>query len=283
MTLSVEEQIAALAARYSERAEAYDRLWSPAIQPVAGRLLDHLPLAGAARVIDVGTGAGAMLSAIRRAAPHAAILGIDNAEGMLRLARQRHAGPLVLMNAEKLDLPDDQFNVAVIAFVLFHLPHPERCLAEVCRVLRPGGSVGTATWGAQTWPAVNETWDEQLTQAGAKSLALPATDSLTCCDTETKMADLLGTAGFTSIRTWTEQLVHRWTPADHFEHQSLVTSRSRLESIDAVTRESCLRHIHEQLASASEVDYTYRGDVVLATAAKPERRALERIERPATV
>jgi ubiquinone/menaquinone biosynthesis C-methylase UbiE len=63
------EQIAVLADLYSDRAEAYDSLWSPVIQPLGERLIDRMPLARPVRVIDVGTGSGALLQAIQRAAP----------------------------------------------------------------------------------------------------------------------------------------------------------------------------------------------------------------------
>lgn len=274
--VSVGAQVAALAWRYSQRAETYDRLWSPAIQPVGELLLRQLPLADAARIVDVGTGSGALLPAIKSAAPAATILGIDNSEGMLELARRRHDGPLALMNAEELDLPDDHVDVAVIAFVLFHLPHPERSLAEVCRILTPGGSVGTATWGAERFPLANAVWDEELTAAGAASLALPATDNRGSCNSESKIAALLESAGFASIKTRTVPLEHRWTSEAHHEYQQRNTSRFRLESLDNKSRLRCLQRISERLAGASTEDYVYRGDVVLATAVKPSRRTQPR-------
>src|SRR5437588_9247725 len=94
-------------------------------------------------------GAAASLTAIHRADPTAVIVGIDRSEGMLHLAKERHPGPLALMDVQRLALPANRFEVAVVAFVLFHLPSPEHCLAEVNRVLQPGGSVGTVTWGSE--------------------------------------------------------------------------------------------------------------------------------------
>lgn len=269
-TQTVEEQISALARRYSERAEAYDGIWSPVIQPLGERLLERLPLSRAEHVVDVGTGAGALLPTIRRMAPRATILGIDDSEGMLRLARNRHGGPLALMDAQKLDLPGERFDVAVVAFVLFHLPYPHRCLGEVLRVLRPGGSVGTATWGAEHYPAVNAIWDEELTAAGAATFALPATDNRACCNSEANMTLLLERAGFTDVRTWTQSLEHRWRSDDHFEYQVRSTSRLRLESLSPGDRDECLRRIRARLATAPEEKYVFRGDVVMATAAKPD-------------
>lgn len=267
---TVDEQISELARRYSQRAAAYNSLWSPAIQPLGERLLEHLPLAGAEHVIDVGTGAGALLPAIRRAAAGAAILGIDRSEGMLELARQRHDGPLALMDAQSLDLPNDRFDVAIVAFVLFHLPDPQRCLEEVFRVLKPGGEVGTATWGVERLAAANVIWDEELTVAGAATFQLPATDNRACCNSEMRMTRLLERAGFTQISTWTESLEHRWQPEDHFEYQLRSTSRLRLQSLDAARRDNCLRRVRVRLATAGDEQYIFRGDVVVATGAKSD-------------
>jgi SAM-dependent methyltransferase len=267
---TVDEQIQELARRYSQRAAAYDRLWSPAIQPVGERLLERLPLAGAEHVVDVGTGAGALLPALRRAAPRATILGIDRSEGMLTLARQRHDGPLAVMDAQRLDLPDGRFDVALVAFVLFHLPDPQRCLHEVFRVLKPGGRVGTATWAVERLAAANLIWDEELSAVGAATFQLPATDNRACCDGETKMTRLLEGAGFVDIRTWTESLEHRWRPEDHFEYQVRSTSRLRLESLDLRDRDECLRRVRARLATSSEDQYVFRGEVVMATASTPD-------------
>src|SRR5438309_5177876 len=118
--LTTRQQTAMLADRYSQRAEAYEALWSPIIRPVGERLIARLPLSGTTRtVVDVGTGAGALLPAIRRAAPSAVIVGVDRSQGMLRLAKDKHSGPLALMDVQKLALPANRFKVAVVAFVLF--------------------------------------------------------------------------------------------------------------------------------------------------------------------
>ncbi len=101
-------------------------------------------------MVDIGTGAGALLPTVRRAAPSAVIVGVDRSLGMLRLAKEKHSSPLALMDVQKLALPANRFEVAVVAFVLFHLPYPEQCLAEVNRVLKPGGAVGTLTWGLES-------------------------------------------------------------------------------------------------------------------------------------
>ena len=257
-----------LADRYSQRARAYDEVWSPVIRPVGEALISHLPLSGARTIVDVGTGAGALLPVIRRTAPSAMVLGVDRAAGMLRLAREKHAGPLALMDAQHLALPANRFDVALVAFVLFHLPDPHQCLQDVYRVLKRGGAVGTATWGAERFAPANTIWDEELEAIGARVVELPATDNRTCCDSPEKMTALFEQAGFASIKVWSESIDHQWRAEDHFDYQVRATSRLRLESLGARSRETCFRRVRKRLSEADDEQYVYRGEVVVATAIK---------------
>jgi ubiquinone/menaquinone biosynthesis C-methylase UbiE len=272
--LSADEQTAMLADRYTQRADAYEALWSPIIRPVGERLISHLPLSSTTRsVVDIGTGAGALLPAIKRAAPSAMIVGVDRSEGMLRLAKGRHSGPLALVDVQRLALPANRFEVAIVAFVLFHLPAPEHCLAEVNRVLQPGGSVGTVTWGSEKEAPASAIWDDELQAAGAQVIPLPAVDNRACCDSTQKMATLLEQVGFVSIKVWTESIEHRWRPEDHFDYQVRMNSRLRLQSLEVQDREVCLRGIRDRLSGANDEQYVYRGEVFMATAVKPDHAA----------
>jgi O-methyltransferase/aklanonic acid methyltransferase len=268
-TAEVSEQVAQLAERYTKLARIYDRLWSPVIVPYGVRLVARLGLEAAGNVIDVGTGAGALLRVLQDAAPHATVWGVDNSRGMLELARVRHRGPLRVMDVQALALPNDQFDAALVAFVLFHLPAPERCLADVLRILKPGGRIGTATWGGESFPEVDAVWTEELDRAGASTFPLPAVDNRGSCDTEEKVSSLLSCAGFVSIETWTEQLRHCWRPHDRYEYQLCVTSRLRVESLPEGARGECLERIRRRLATATPHDYVHEGEVILATATKP--------------
>jgi ubiquinone/menaquinone biosynthesis C-methylase UbiE len=268
--LTGEEQTAILAERYSQRAEAYDKLWSPVIRPAGERLIRQLSLKAARSIIDVGTGAGALLPAIRRAAPSAAIFGIDRSDGMLRLARKKHSGSLALMDMQNLAFPANRFDAAVVAFVLFHVPSPQRCLDEVNRVLKPGGSVGTVTWGAERIPMASAIWNEELEGAGAHYLELPATDNRACCDDGEKVTALFEQTGFSVTRVWSETIEYRWRPEDYFDYQMRSTSRLRLLSLDHDDREACLRRIRRRLSGSDDEQYVYSGDVVMAIARKAD-------------
>lgn len=267
--LTASEQTGVLADMYGQRAEAYDELWSPIIRPVGERLLDHLELADAKRVIDIGTGAGALLPAIQRASPAAQIFGVDRSEGMLRLCRQKFAGPLALMDVQRLGFQSDKFDAAVLAFVLFHMPSPERCLEEVNRVLKPAGRVGIVTWGPETVPAANAIWDEELEAAEATNVNLPATDNKSGTNSASKMTALMKQAGYVSIKAWAEPLEHRWQPEVHFDYLVRSTARVRLKSLDSKAREACLGRVRNRLSGAGADQFVFSSEVVLTTALKP--------------
>ena len=211
-----------------------------------------------------------MLPLIQKTSPGAVVLGVDNSEGMLRLAKDKHRGPLALMDIQKLELADDQFDVAVVAFVLFHLPRPDRCLAEVNRVLKPGGVLGTVTWGAEHLPPAQAIWDEELDASGASVLELPAVDNRGCCDSPEKIAALLTRAGFGSTRTWTESLHHQWRPEDFFEYQLRSASRVRLLTLPPRERDRCVKRVGDRLCGQGEDRYVFTGEVVMATAVKAD-------------
>ncbi|MDQ6880115.1 MAG: methyltransferase domain-containing protein [Candidatus Dormibacteraeota bacterium] len=274
MDLTADQQTAMLADRYTQRAPVYDAMWSPIIRPAGERLIAHLPFSSrSSLVVDIGTGTGALLPAIQRSAPSAVVIGIDRSQGMLRLAKEKHSGPLALMDVQRLALPANRFEVAVVAFVLFHLPYPDQCLAEVNRVLQSGGAVGTVTWGAERMPPANAIWDEELHAAGAKVMDLPAVDNRACCDSNRKMTTLLGQAGFVTIRVWSESIEHRWRPEDHFDYQVRSTSRLLLQSLDVEDRETCLHRVRDRLSGADAEQYVYQGELIIATAIKADQPA----------
>ena len=92
---------------------------------------------------DVGTGL-----ALDFYAPHLRVTGIDFSEEMLEKARARvaekglsHVQELRQMDARVLDFPDDHFDAVAVMHVLSVAPEPERVMAEIARVCKPGGRV----------------------------------------------------------------------------------------------------------------------------------------------
>ncbi len=97
------------------------------------------------RVLEVGVGTGLAL-------PHyqasKRITGVDLSGAMLARARQRvaqeglaHVEALLEMDAEATEFDDGAFDIAVAMFVASVVPNPRRLLAELKRVVRPGGHI----------------------------------------------------------------------------------------------------------------------------------------------
>jgi demethylmenaquinone methyltransferase/2-methoxy-6-polyprenyl-1,4-benzoquinol methylase len=97
------------------------------------------------KVLDVASGSGDLALAFARAAgPTGQVWQTDINEAMLRVGRDRliNAGlmlPGALCDAEKLPFATDSFNLVTVAFGLRNMTHKDQALAEMTRVLKPGG------------------------------------------------------------------------------------------------------------------------------------------------
>ncbi|HSW21848.1 MAG TPA: class I SAM-dependent methyltransferase, partial [Burkholderiaceae bacterium] len=186
-----------LSAEYSAKARVYHRVSAPVLASMAMPLLRRLPLAQATRVLDVGTGSGILIPALRAAAPDAWLLGVDRAEGMLQLSRR--VVTCASMDVQQLALRSSSFDVAVLAYVLFHCPDPIAALREVHRVLRDDGTIGVVTWGSVAVVPGTSTWTQELDALGAA--ANPHDACVTqhaLMNTPDKLVALLKEAGFHS-------------------------------------------------------------------------------------
>src|SRR5512143_3349688 len=131
--------------------QAYDR-WAPIYDLVFGGVFSRGRDAAiqatskiGGRVLEVGVGTGISLPLY---APHVRIFGTDISEAMLKKAKQRvselrlkNVEGLAVMDAEKLEFPDNSFDVVMAQYVVTAVPNPEAALDEFARVLRPGGEL----------------------------------------------------------------------------------------------------------------------------------------------
>jgi ubiquinone/menaquinone biosynthesis C-methylase UbiE len=124
------------------RADAYDRVVGRVTARATEPLLDAARVGPGTRLLDVATGPGHVAGAA--AARGAEAVGGDISEEML--ARSRHLYPRVRFrraDAESLPFEDGAFDAVVAAFLLHHVPSPERVVGELARVAR---RVAVAQW-----------------------------------------------------------------------------------------------------------------------------------------
>jgi ubiquinone/menaquinone biosynthesis C-methylase UbiE len=137
-------------AEHTRAAATYDRRW--ACYNAASMALLRQWIAGRdlGRVVDVGCGTGNLLALLADARVDACA-GVDLSPEMLRVAAGKLAaspvrGALVAASAGALPFADGAFDTAVSASTLHDWPDPRAGLAEVRRVLRPGGTLLLLDW-----------------------------------------------------------------------------------------------------------------------------------------
>jgi ubiquinone/menaquinone biosynthesis C-methylase UbiE len=98
-------------------------------------------------LLDVGTGTAQIPIELCRQAPAARVVAVDMAREMLRVAEAnvRRAGlearlRLELCDAKSLPYADQTFGAVISNSIVHHIPEPERVLAQMLRVLQPGGT-----------------------------------------------------------------------------------------------------------------------------------------------
>jgi ubiquinone/menaquinone biosynthesis C-methylase UbiE len=198
-------------------------------------------------VLDVGCGTGNDVRALAaRVGPTGRVVGLDNSEQ--QIARGRPADPgcapveFVLGEAHALPFEDDTFDVVRSERVVQHVPDPAAAVAEMLRVVKPGGQVlvtdpDHGMWAPDlddreltrrivTWwgdhvpnPWVARRLRDLFVRAGARDVAvtlqpvvlssLAAADSLTLISRAAAAAEAQGVVPAEQARQWDEEIVRR--------------------------------------------------------------------------
>jgi ubiquinone/menaquinone biosynthesis C-methylase UbiE len=101
-----------------------------------------------ARVLDVGTGTGALAAALVKSGPGMQVVGIDPSAGFIAYA-QKDIGPRARFevgDAQALKFTDGSFDAAMALLVMNFVPDHGKAALEMRRVTRPGGTVSACVW-----------------------------------------------------------------------------------------------------------------------------------------
>jgi ubiquinone/menaquinone biosynthesis C-methylase UbiE len=197
------------------------------------RTVERLQLRSGAHVLDVCCGSGASaLPAARAVGLEGAVIGVDLSEGLLGLGRAKAAAAglrcVEFRSADMtaLGFPDRHFDAVVCVFGIFFVPDMEAQVAELWRVVRPGGQLAITTWGPGIFSPAYEIWLDAVRRVRPDLYsAFNPWDRITTPDAVGKLfadagvqsADVVAEEGYQALRApedfWTIALGSglRWT------------------------------------------------------------------------
>lgn len=150
---------------YNAAADCYDAEALSFWARYGQRTVDRIALRRGANVLDVCSGSGASaLPAARVVGEEGRVTAVDVARELLRLGRLK-AARSNLNNIEfrqqsmaSLGYPDKHFDAIVCVFGIFFVADMAAQLAELWRMLRPGGKLAVTTWGEGLFAPASEVW-----------------------------------------------------------------------------------------------------------------------------
>ena len=164
----LEKQPYDFATMFDGMARRYDLMNDVAAMGQVGmlreKMVESLDIAAWDQVLDLAAGTGTSSAAIARAG--AQVVAADFSLGMMTEGRRRGAPvPFVGADAQHLPFADDSFEAAVISFGLRNVHEPRLALAEMSRVVRPGGRVVVCEFSTPTWRPFRAVYENYLLRA----------------------------------------------------------------------------------------------------------------------
>lgn len=129
--------------------EAYERSIGRWSRVVGQAFLDWIAVPSGQRWLDIGCGNGAFTEEIIARCAPSAVSGIDPSQEQIDHARRREAGKMADYRTGDAQAPpfaDGAFDAAMMALVISFVPDPAGAVAQMARVVRPGGWVGAYMW-----------------------------------------------------------------------------------------------------------------------------------------
>ena len=246
--------------------DAYERFMGRLSRPVASRFVAGLGIPPERRWLDVGCGTGALSETILSLAAPLELLGVDPAPGFVMHAESQLASDIARFevgDAQALPAEDGAFDVAVSGLALNFVPRPERALAEMARVTRPGGVVALYVWDyAEGMQVLRVFWDE-ATALDPDALAVDEGRRFPICRPEL-LERLARAAGLSDVTVSAIETAPRFAGFDDYWTPFLGAqgpAPGYVASLDNRRREALRDRLRERLPAAPD------GSITLTTRA----------------
>ena len=178
----------------------YERLMGRWSQLAGATFLEWLALPKGLKWLDVGCGNGAFTETLIAKNAPAEVTGIDPSEGQLAYARTRPGTKLAqfeVAGAQELPFATDSFDAAVMPLVISFVPDPVKAVAEMKRVVRPGGCVAAYMWDVPGGGLPLEPFNVAMREIGGADGGPPGF----AASTEKRMREVWTENGLSAIET----------------------------------------------------------------------------------
>jgi SAM-dependent methyltransferase len=180
--------------------ESYVGRWS---RLVAAEFVDWLELAPGSRIIDIGCGTGALTTTLLVHANPSAVVGVDPSPGYVDYVQNTvidARARFEVADAENLPFDAADFDAAVSGLVLNFVPHPDRGLAQIARVVRDGGCIAAYVWDyAGRMELIRHFWDAAV-ELDLQAEPLDEGERFPICE-PARLAELFSGAGLVDVET----------------------------------------------------------------------------------
>ena len=259
--LQVDEQMARLIEAIYKTAESEQRRQT---------LLQALAPQPGERVLDIGTGPGFVANAIADVVgPTGSVLGVDISEPMLQLARARCAAKpwidLQFGNATQLPVAAETFDIAISVQVYEYIPAVEVAMAELYRVLRPGGraAIISTDWQSLAWNANDANRMQRVLTAFAEH-----------CPHQALPRDLRPQIAAAGLQLTHQQIIPQFNPTyDETRYSYALANgiRAFVPGRQGVTTAEAAEWAADLQAISAEGNYVFSLNQYLCVVSKPDR------------
>ena len=258
-----------------EAAQRYEDILVPVILgPFARIVVDRANLKDGETVLDVGCGTGIVARhAARQVGPTGKVVAADLNEGMLEVARSLApvSGAAIewhKADAAQLPIRDGSADVVLCAQVLQFIPDRGKALAEMHRVLKPGGRAVLCVWA----PLPENPYFEAVAESVSRQIGPDADVALRtpfALGNPDEIHALLRNAGFHEVHVDTVELeLPLPDPAEYVPRHLLATPMADVFNAATVgSREAIVREVSDRLAAyrtGKEIRVNFRSRLALA-------------------
>lgn len=229
------------------------------------RLAEVAEINAGARVLDIASGRGAVLFPVaERVGLGGEVVGIDLAEAMAHATSEEAASRglktlVSVMDAEELTFPDESFDCVTCGFGIMFFPDQDRGLAQMRRVLKPGGCLAISTWRITQGDYLRPVFKEMGILPNRNPGWITEPDNLEA---------LILRNEFAGISVKMDSMDFRYADAEEVWQQGRGTGMRRvLDTLDATQKQRALSLLTERMKPYQHDDGFYlRATALLAVA-----------------